>query len=179
MSEKYKFDDPKGVYFITSTVVHWIDLFTRKEYKFILIDALKCYQLKRGLVIHAWCIMPSHIHMVVSSGESLSAIMRDFKKLTNSRIVEQIGAINESRKEWLLRAFAKAGQDLKRITNNKLWQDGNHPILLDSAEKLRQKIDYIHRNPVEEAIVDEPEYYWYSSARDYCGKKGLLNIIHL
>jgi putative transposase len=67
MSEKYKFDDPKGVYFTTSTVVQWIDLFTRKEYKYILIDALKYYQLKRGLVIHAWCIMPSHIHLVVSS----------------------------------------------------------------------------------------------------------------
>jgi putative transposase len=63
-----------------------------------------------------------------------------------------------------LRAFAKAGQDLKRITNNKLWQDGNHPILLDTAEKMRQKVDYIHRNPVEEAIVDEPEYYWYGTA---------------
>jgi putative transposase len=105
--------------------------------------------------------------------------MRDFKKLTNNKIVEEIGNINESRKEWLLMAFAKAGKDLKRITGNKLWQDGNHPILLDSAEKMRQKVDYIHYNPVSEVIVDEPEYYWFSSARDYCGKKGLLDINHL
>ena len=176
MSEQYKFVDPKGVYFVTSTVIFWIDLFTRKEYRHILIEGLKYYQVKRGLVIHAWCIMPSHIHLIISSDADLSAIIRDFKKLTSKRIVEEIRVTNESRKEWLLRAFVKAGIGLKRITNNKLWQDGNHPILLDSAEMVRQKVDYIHNNPVKDEIVDEPEFYWYSSARDYTGKKGLLDI---
>jgi REP element-mobilizing transposase RayT len=176
MSEKYKFVDPKGLYFVTSTVVFWIDLFTRKEYRYLLIEGLKYYQVKRGLVIHAWCIMPSHIHLIISSDADLSAIIRDFKKLLSKRIVEEIRIINESRKEWLLKAFVKAGVDLKRITNNKLWQDGNHPILLDSAEMVSQKVDYIHHNPVKDEIVDEPEFYWYSSARDYTGKKGLLDV---
>jgi len=44
MSEKYKFNNPEGIYFVTSTVVHWIDLFTRKEFKHILIESLKYYQ---------------------------------------------------------------------------------------------------------------------------------------
>ena len=64
-----------------------------------------------------------------------------------------------------------------------MWQDGNHPILLFSNEVLQQKLDYlparqagVHMNPVVAEFVDEPEYYWYSSARDYYTKqKGLFS----
>ncbi|NMM48122.1 hypothetical protein [Marinigracilibium pacificum] len=44
MSEKYKFNNPEGIYFVTCTIVYWIDLFTRKEYKHILLDTLNYYQ---------------------------------------------------------------------------------------------------------------------------------------
>ena len=178
MSEKYKFRNLEGIYLVTCTVVFWIDLFTRKEYKHILINAIEYYQTKRGLNVHAYCIMPSHLHLIISSqnGESLSAILRDFKKLTNRRLIEEVNLINESRREWLMRAFKRAGKELKRITGYKLWQDGNHPIELTINEMIQQKLDYIHQNPVEAEIVDEPEYYWYSSARDYAGSKGLLSI---
>lgn len=177
MSEKYKFNNPEGIYFVTSTVVFWIDLFTRKEYKHIVLDSLKYYQHKRGLMLHAYCIMPSHLHMIISNNdEELSATLRDFKKMTNKKIVEEINLINESRREWLLRAFSRAGKKLKRIVAYKLWRDGNHPIELDSASLVSEKLDYIHRNPVEDGIVDEPEYYWYSSARDYAGRKGLIEV---
>ncbi|NMM50618.1 REP-associated tyrosine transposase [Marinigracilibium pacificum] len=180
MSEKYKFNNPEGIYFVTCTVVFWIDLFTRKEYKHVLLDTLEYYQRKRGLTVHAYCIMPSHIHMILSvnkDGESLSAIMRDFKKLSNKRIISEIGRINESRSEWLLRAFKHAGSKLKRITSNKIWMDGNHPIELDNNIMIEQRLDYIHNNPVDAEIVDEAENYWYSSARDYFDyKKGLLNV---
>lgn len=177
MSEKYKFKNPEGLYFVTSTIVFWIDLFTRKEFKYILVDSLHYYQEKRGLILHAYVIMPSHIHMIVSSENGdLSAIMRDFKKLTNKRIIACIEEINESRKEWLLRAFTQAGKHLKRIVKYKVWQDGNHPIELYSASIMRQKLDYIHNNPVKDEFVDEPEYYWYSSARNYAGQKGLIDV---
>ena len=66
----------------------------------------------------------------------------------------------------------------RRVTNHKIWQDGNHPILLTKAKFTRQKLDYIHNNPVAEEIVAEPEHYLYSSARDYCTPhmKGYLKI---
>lgn len=177
MSEKHKFDDPEGIYFVTLTVVFWIDLFTRKELKHIVVDSLKHCQDEKGLVIYGWCLMPSHLHMIIRTNkEPLPAIIRDFKKFTSKQIVNTISLINESRSEWLLSSFQKAGANLKRITNYKVWQDGNHPELLMSNSFLDQKLDYLHFNPVEGEIVDEPEYYWYSSARDYSGKKGLLDI---
>ena len=177
MSEKYKFNDPEGIYFVTLSIVHWIDLFTRKELKYIIIDSLKHCQKQKGLIINAWCLMPSHLHMIIrTEDELLENILRDFKKFTAKEIVEVIGRINESRSEWLLRAFKNAGSKLKRIKSNKVWQDGNHPEQLITSKFVNQKLNYIHNNPVEAEIVDELEYYWYSSARDYAGKKGLLSV---
>lgn len=106
MSEKYKIHDPEGRYFVTLSVVYWIDLFTRRELKHIILDSLQYCQQNKGLIIHAWVLMSSHLHMIVSSeGEPLEAILRDMKKHTSKQIVKTIEEMNESRKEWLLRAF--------------------------------------------------------------------------
>ena len=99
MSEKYKFDDPAGMYFVTPTIVGWVDLFTRPELKHIVIDSLKYCQAHKGLLIHAWCLMPSHLHMIVGTvGDPLSGILRDFKKFTASAILNEIKTGPESRR---------------------------------------------------------------------------------
>lgn len=177
MSEKYKFIDPHGLYFTTSTIVDWIDLFSRKEFRYIVLDSLRYCQTHKGLKIHAWCLMSSHLHMIISSDlGNLSDIMRDFKKHTAKRIIAEMDIINESRRKWLKEAFAAAGKDLKRIKNFKVWKDGNHPKCIETIYFLEQKLDYIHNNPVENELVDEPEYYIYSSARDYQGRQGMLKV---
>ncbi|MEO9853433.1 MAG: hypothetical protein ABJH72_23030 [Reichenbachiella sp.] len=84
--------------------------------------------------------------------------------------------INESRKEWLSKAFRSSADKIKRVKTYKVWQDGNHPIQLESNKFIVEKLDYIHQNPVENEITDEPEWYLYSSARDYAGKMGLLAV---
>ena len=180
MSEQYKFNDPEGLYFTTTTVVDWIDVFTRKEFKLIILDSLKFCQENRGLEIYAWCLMSNHLHLIISSKEGfqLSAIMRDFKKFTSKEIVKAIkdGGF-ESRGTWMLERFVLAGQKLNRIKNYKFWKDGNHPEELYSNKFIEQKLNYIHNNPVVAIIVEEPEHYLYSSARDYVGQKGLLDVI--
>ena len=113
MSEKYKFNDSVGIYFVTLTVVFWIDLFTRRDYKNMIIESLTYCQDKKGLKIHAWCIMGNHIHLIISrSGqESLSSILRDIKKYTSKQVIDLVSKINESRREWLLRAFENAAKN--------------------------------------------------------------------
>ncbi len=74
-------------------------------------------------------------------------------------------------------AFRKAGENLNRIGDYKLWQDGNHPVELDTNLFIDQKVNYIHQNPVETEIVTEPHHFLYSSARDYTGIKGLLDVV--
>ena len=69
MSTKYKFLDPEGIYFVSFATVDWVDVFTRQEYKDIFIDSLKYCQKNKGMIIHAWCLMTNHVHLIFSSNE--------------------------------------------------------------------------------------------------------------
>ena len=62
MSRNYKFLNPEGLYFISFAVVGWLDVFTRNEYKDLFLESLRFCQKEKGLEIHAWCIMSSHVH---------------------------------------------------------------------------------------------------------------------
>jgi REP element-mobilizing transposase RayT len=173
----------KEKYFLTITVVDWIDVFTRKDLAEVVIDSLKYCQQHKNLNIYAWCLMPSHLHLVVSVEHdemTLSDVMRDFKKFTSKEIVKVIGEINESRREWLLSHFAYAGKYNPKIKEYKFWQDALHPIELTSGRFIDQKINYIHENPVTAGIVYRAEDYVLSSAAEYAGEFSvLLNVIVL
>ena len=178
MSEQYKFLNPEGVYFTTSTIVNWIDLFTRKDYVEILLNSIRHCQSRKGLIIHAWNLMPSHLHLIVSKRGShkFHEIFRDLKKFTAIEIVKCMKEINESRREWILQQFADTGAPLTRISNYKVWQDGNHPVEFVTNKMITERLFYLHYNPVEAGFVWKPEDYCYSSAFDYAGGKGYLDV---
>jgi REP element-mobilizing transposase RayT len=173
MSRKYKFHDPDGVYFVSFAVQDWVDVFTRNEYKNILLENLAYCQRHKGLEIFAWCIMTNHVHLIVRAQEGflLQDIFRDFKKFTSKAIVKAIiENQGESRKEWLLTQF-------KTPEGYRFWRPDNHPIELWSNAVIDQKLNYIHQNPVEAGLVFRAEHYMYSSAADYASEKGMLEII--
>jgi len=176
VSVKYKILDPEGVYFVSYATTGWIDVFTRETYCNIALESLAYCQEKKGLILHAWCIMPSHIHLLASTKipeNKLEKILQDTKKFTAREIIKAIEENRlESRKEWMLKQFKQSG----KAGINQFWQHDNHPIETYSNEIIQQKIDYIHNNPVEAGIVDEPWHYRYSSSRDYAGIKGLLKV---
>ena len=179
MSDKYKIWDQGKAYFLTLTVVGWIDVFTRKNHKLTIINSLKHCQKEKGLVLFGYCLMPSHLHLIAraESNYTLSDILRDFKEFTSKAIIRQILNEPESRRDWMLEYFRKAGENLKGITNYKLWQDGNHAEVISSNRFFDEKLDYIHNNPVEELIVENPEDYFFSSARNYAGLNNYLEIV--
>jgi len=181
MSTKYKATMPDTGYFITITTVGWVDIFTRLKQKFIIINALDYCQRYKGLEIYAYCIMPSHIHLLCKAKESflLSNIMRDFKKYTSKKIIETIINYPESRREWLLEYFKNACSHLKRKQEYKVWQDGYHAEICSSNKFIKQKLDYIHNNPVIDKIVEHPEDYIFSSARNYADLESELEVVIL
>ena len=165
-------------YFVTLTVVDWVDIFTRPIYRHIILYALEYCQKNKGLIIYAWCIMSNHLHLIIEAkeGYNLSDILRDFKKFTSKEILKTIKEYPESRRKWLLNRFEYAGKFNNKIKNYKFWKDGNEAKEIDTGKFLGEKLDYVHHNPVYAEIVDSAEEYRYSSARDYCGHKGLINI---
>ena len=178
MSTKYKIHEPEGIYFLSFATVEWVDVFTRARYKHIVVESLNYCVREKGLIIYAWVIMSNHVHLLVKAkNENLSDIIRDFKKHTAKEIFKSIMDDPESRKDWMLYIFKNAG---KLNSNNKVfqfWRQDNHPIEVYSNEVIDQKLDYIHNNPVEAEIVAVPEHYLYSSAMNYAGEKGLVELV--
>ena len=76
----------------------------------------------------------------------------------------------------MLSRFELAGKNDPKVKKYKFWQNGNEAKQLITNSFSQQKLDYIHNNPVVAEIVEEPEHYVYSSARDYSGKKGLIEV---
>ena len=179
MSRSYKFRDQSKLYFVSFAVVNWIDVFVRREYKEIVVESLQYCIKQKGLEVYAWVIMSSHIHSIIgSTKEPLEGILRDMKRHTAKAILKLIEEHNqESRKEWLLWIFRRAGSHNPSTEVYQFWQHHNHPIELSNNFLLEQKLDYLHQNPVEAGFVEEPWEYLYSSARDYAGNKGLVDVI--
>lgn len=178
MSRKYKFHNQEGLYFVSFAVVYWIDVFTREEYFAILTESLRYCRQNKGMEIYAWCIMPSHVHFIFRAKDNNpSVLLKELKTYTSKKLQKAIEEHNqESRKEWILWLMERAGQKNSNVKHRQFWQQHNKPIELWSAAVIDQKIDYIHNNPVEAGFVSEPEQWKYSSAIDFSGGKGLLDI---
>ncbi|HEY4651715.1 MAG TPA: transposase [Pontibacter sp.] len=178
MSRKYKFRDQSKLYFVSFSVVYWIDVFIRDEYRQVLLDSLSHCMQHKGLEVYAYCIMTSHVHLIIGSQqEPLQNIMRDLKSYTSSRLRKAIkDNPQESRKEWMLWLMERAGKKNSNNNDFQFWQQHNHPIELNTNFLQQQKLEYIHQNPVDAGFVSRPEDYTYSSAAAYAGEPGLLPI---
>jgi putative transposase len=178
MSRKYKFRDQTANYFVSFATVNWIDVFTRRLYKDIIVDSLNFCVENKGLIIYGWVIMSNHIHLIIGTSDlALQDIIRDLKKFTSKEIINAINENQqESRREWMLGMFQKAGEANSNNKHIQFWQQHNHPIVLNNADIFEQKLNYIHENPVRYGFVDSVIEYPYSSARDYAGEKGLVKV---
>lgn len=180
MSSNYKTGEDHILHFVTFTVVEWIDALTRAQYKDIILQSLQYCIENKGLRVHAWVIMPNHLHLIISAigNYKIFEIVRDMKKFTSKKIIQDILDSNkESRKQWLIYLFKRAG---KWNSNNEVyqfWIQDYHPVELYSRKFLIQRLHYLHNNPVKARIVDKPEDYIYSSASEYIlGKPGPISI---
>jgi REP element-mobilizing transposase RayT len=125
--------------------------------------------------------MSSHLHLFckATNGFIISDVIREFKKFTSKKFIQTINEEPESRREWMLAYFEKACEHLKTEQQYKVWQDGYHADHIYSNFFIKQKINYIHDNPVKEKLVALPEDYYFSSARNYTGLDNDLEIIVL
>ncbi len=131
MSRKYKFHNKQGLYFVSFAIVYCIDVFIREKYLSILASSIEYCRKYKGMEVYAYCFMPSHVHLVFhSSSENPSALLRDFKKYTAKKMLHTIqNNPQESRKEWLLWMFKKAGTAKSNVSTYQFWQHHNKPPL--------------------------------------------------
>ena len=179
MSRAYKFHKPDGLYFITFATVSWVDVFTRRDYKDIVVESLRFCQKEKGLQLYAWVIMSNHVHLIARAmaGAKLQDIIRDLKKFTSKQVLKAIAEHpGESRREWMLKIFREAGAANGNNKDFQFWQQHNKPIELTSNEMIERYVDYLHDNPVKAGYVELAEDYVYCSAPATAGKPSLVKL---
>jgi putative transposase len=172
--------EQQACYYMTFNVVDWIDIFVRPVFKQIIVESLNYFIEKKGLTVYSWCLMTNHLHLMARAkqGYGLSLIASDFQKFTTRIILEDIDAESEPRRKWMMKRFEQASESLKFLAKYQVWQTSINPVFIDleNMSLVNDQLDHIHGNPVRDRIVSLPEDYLYSSARDYAGVKGLVNV---
>ena len=168
---RYHFTDPALPHFVTLTVLHWIPVFTRPATVDIVLNSLRHLQTET-LKVYAWVILENHLHLAVQSENIQNDLMR-FKSHTAQQLIQYLEAHKIKTILDPLQFYKKAH---KSDRTYQFWQEGSHPEWIQNTEMLKQKVDYIHNNPVKRGYVDLPEHWRYSSARSYLNEEGLIEI---
>ena len=168
---RYKIINPEMPHFVTLTVLHWIPVFTRPETVNILLESLK-FLSKDGLKVFAYVVLENHCHLILQS-PALDRDIARYKSYTARALIQYLDQHNIRQILEQLAFYKKAHKNDRAY---QFWQEGVHPEWIQSDEMMKQKIDYIHHNPVKRGYVDQAEYWRYSSARDYAGQSGLLEV---
>jgi putative transposase len=167
-------------YFLTLNIVDKIDLFVRPAYKQVIADTLNHFIDTHGLHLYSWCLMSSHLHLVLRTkdGAAPAYFERDFKKYTTPALLKTIEMEMDLRRDWMFQRFEEYGKSLRLLEKYHLWQNCSSPLWIDNEQPrlLMDRIVHIHENPIREGIVDLPESYLFSSARDYSGIRGLVAV---
>lgn len=173
MSTGHKIYDQSGLYFLTFTIVDWIDVFIKSKYMDIIIDSLKYCRQEKGLMIGAYVIMTNHVHLIVKArNNNLSDVIRDLKRHTAKKIISELKNVSNERNDWILSKFAFSAS--RSFNNYQVWMHRNRPIELESLRFIKQKLTYIHMNPVNAGLVRNTEHWVYSSERNYMGLRDVV-----
>ena len=158
---RYRIVEAGHPYFITCTVVNWLPLFTRPVIVQTLLDSLGWLQQHRALRLYGYVILENHLHLIAQAPElddclaQLDDCLARFKSYTARQIIDHL---HRHRAERVLQQLAFGKRAHKTDRAYQLWQEGNHPKLIQNEIMLRQKLDYLHLNPVKRGYVDDPAH---------------------
>ncbi len=169
---RYKIYQKEAPHFLTCTTVNWLPLFSQPEIVDILFASLKFLQDNKRLLIFSYIIMENHLHLIASS-DDLSKEIGIFKSYTARQIIDYLKA---KKADSILRDLSFYKLRHKTDRDYQVWQEDSHPQMIQGEKMMRQKIEYIHFNPVKRNYVENPEHWLYSSARNYAGLEGRLEI---
>jgi REP element-mobilizing transposase RayT len=170
---RYRILEPDQPHFLTCTILMWLPVFTRPETTGIVIDSWKYLQAHRGFRLFGYVILENHLHLIASSSD-LGKDIHDFKSFTARAIID---VLKQQHVTLLLDQFQSHKARHKKDSEFQVWQEGSHPQLIQGREMMLQKLGYIHNNPVARGYVDEPTDWRLSSARNYAGRPGLIDVV--
>ena len=170
---RYRIFEGRQPYFLTCSIVGWLPAFTRPQFVEFIYDSWKFAQQNRDLKLFGYVVMENHLHMIAAAPE-LSDVIKRFKSFTARQMVDRLRELGD---RTLLKQLEYHKLAHKTQSDVQVWQEGNHPQEVQGDAMMRQKLEYSHDNPVRRSYVDDPLHWRYSSARNYAGKPGLIDVV--
>jgi putative transposase len=169
---RYVITEPDKPHFLTCTVLEWLPVFTRPEAVDILLTSWSYQRQHQGLKLYGYVVLENHLH-IIAQAPRLDKCMASFKSYTAVRLIE---LLKKSRAEPILQRLHFAKKAHKKDREYQFWQEGVHAELVLSDKMMREKLEYIHQNPVKRGYVERAEHWRYSSAMNYFSDAGLIEI---
>ncbi|MBU4446113.1 MAG: transposase [Candidatus Marinimicrobia bacterium] len=170
---RYKIGKDNYPYFITSTVVEWLPLLTKKPVDEIILEILDYMQNHNRITILAYVIMPTHIHFIATS-QNLPKEVANFNSFSARTIIDHFKTTNQ---ENILEMLAFSKPDYKIDRTYQFWQEGGKPKQIFNLKIMQDKVQYIHYNPVRKGLVEKSSDWLYSSAGNYIDGTGLIDVV--
>ncbi|MCC9603862.1 transposase [Stieleria sp. JC731] len=170
--DRYRFGEDGFPHFMTSTSVAWLPVFCNPSFAEVIFDSWRFLQRMRQIKIIAFVLMENHLHWI-ASGPKLAQRVKEFKSYTARTI---LNLMMQKKYSTLLSELKYFKQAKRKDQEFQFWQEGCHPKLIEDETVMRQKIEYIHNNPLRRGYVEDPIHWRYSSARCYARKTGLLEV---
>lgn len=151
-------------YYFTSVAHKRLTIFRTDKLKQVLCDAFNEVRNKHGILVLAYVIMPNHTHLLVYSEKAMSDSLRLLNGVAARRVIQYLQENGFDQSLFKLRGEIRA-----KNHKHSVWQ--HHPDSLEifGEETFKQKVDYIHMNPVRAGLVSDPLEYRFSSARCWEG----------
>ena len=169
---RYTITEPDMPHFLTCTVMEWLPVFSHPEAVAILLASWSFLREQQGLRLYGYVVLENHTHFIAQA-DHLDRCLASFKSFTARKM---ISFLNANGREALLTRLSFSKRAFKEDREYQFWQEGSHAELILSEAMMREKLEYIHANPVRRGYVDRAEDWRYSSARNYAGVTGLLEI---
>jgi len=169
---RYTITEPDKPHFMTCTVLEWLPVFTRPATVQIVLDCWRYQREHEDLRLYGYVILENHLHFIAQA-KDLNKCVSSFKAYTARQIIDHLQAQHVERLLRHLRFFKRAH---KTDREYQFWQEGVHAELVFSEAMMREKLDYIHANPVKRGYVNLAEHWRYSSAANYAGLAGLIDV---
>jgi len=169
---RYQFKELDKPYFMTLTICGWQPVFTQPETVQIIFESWKYLQQNANFKLYGYVILENHLHLIAQS-DNIQKDIQCFKSYTARQIID---LLKKKKINLILQQLAFYKKEHKLQSDYQFWQEGSHPQVVEVEDVLRQKLEYMHYNPVKRGYIDKPEHWRYSSARDYSGEVGLIEV---
>jgi REP element-mobilizing transposase RayT len=170
---RYRICETDYPYFLTCTIVGWLPVFTRAEAVQIVFDSWAFLGKEHDFRLYGYVVLENHLHLIASA-PNLANAMKSFKMYTARQIID---LLLSHQAETLLRQLRAHKLRHKTESEYQVWQEGSKPKQIQNDDMMLQKLEYMHNNPVKRGYVDDPVHWRCSSARNYAGLPGLVDVI--